>query len=139
MYVYELPARMNVLALKAEPHWPFYEHGPADYRGFKAVHISLLRSGHRTADPARADYFYVPTWDLHGSWGNPEIFWRAHNYISTVFPFWNRTRGADHIWTNTRDAGACSNPWGSIWDQVGHRSLVTGAVPTSPCIFRSEH
>ena len=27
------------------------EHGPADYRAFKAVHIALLRSRHRTADP----------------------------------------------------------------------------------------
>ena len=66
----------NTLALKAEPHWPFYEHGPADYRAFKAVHVALLRSSHRTTDPRAADYFYVPTWDLHGSWGNPEIYWR---------------------------------------------------------------
>ena len=41
VYVYELPARMNVLALKAEPHYPFYEHGPADYRAFKAMYSSL--------------------------------------------------------------------------------------------------
>ena len=27
---------MNVLAMKAEPQWPFYDHGPADYRAFKA-------------------------------------------------------------------------------------------------------
>lgn len=141
VYVYELPARMNVLALKAEPHWPFYEHGPADYRGFKAVHISLLRSPHRTADPAKADLFYVPTWDLHGSWGNPEIYWRAFQYIRNVLPFWNRTQGADHVWTNTRDAGGCSNPWGSIWDQTRRSSLLTnwggvtglGGVPTERC------
>ena len=141
VYVYELPARMNVLALKAEPHWPFYEHGPADYRGFKAVHISLLRSAHRTTDPSHADYYYVPTWDLHGSWGNPEIYWRAQRYIASVWPFWNRTQGADHIWTNTRDAGGCSNPWGSIWDQTRNAMLLTnwggvtglGGVPTERC------
>ena len=141
VYVYELPARMNVLALKAEPHWPFYEHGPADYRAYKAVHISLLRSAHRTTNPERADYFYVPTWDLHGSWGNHEVYWRAQRYVSSVWPFWNRTHGADHIWTNTRDAGGCSNPWGSIWDQTRHSILLSnwgavtglGGVPTERC------
>ena len=141
VYVYELPARMNVLALKAEPHWPFYEHGPADYRGFKAVHIALLRSKHRTTDPASADLFYVPTWDLHGSWGNPELYLRAQRYVATVFPFWNRSKGADHIWTNTRDAGGCSNPWGTIWEQTRHSILLTnwggvtglGGVPVERC------
>ena len=141
VYVYELPARMTVLALKAEPQWPFYDHGPADYRAYKAIHISLLRSAHRTTDPARADFFYVPTWDLHGSWGNPEVYWRAQRYIAAVWPFWNRTGGRDHIWTNTRDAGGCSNPWGSIWDQVANATLLTnwggvtglGGVPTERC------
>ena len=55
------PRCEQVLALKAEPLWGFYEHGPADYRAFKAVHISLLRSAHRTADAEQADLFYVPT------------------------------------------------------------------------------
>ena len=31
----------------------YYEHGPADYRAFKAVHISLLRSPYRTTDPTQ--------------------------------------------------------------------------------------
>ena len=34
---------MNVLALKAEPHYPFYDHGPADYRAFKAIaHVHMM-------------------------------------------------------------------------------------------------
>ena len=55
---------------------------------------------------------------FHGSWGNPEVYWRAHQYVRNVWPYYNRSGGADHIWSNTRDAGGCSNPWGSIWDQV---------------------
>lgn len=141
VYVYELPARMNVLALKAEPTWAFYSHGPADYRGFKAVHISLLRSAHRTTDPSRADFFYVPVWDFHGSWGNPEVYWRAHQYVRSVWPYFNRSGGADHIWSNTRDAAGCSNPWGSIWDQTRASILLSnwgavtglGGVPTERC------
>ena len=50
----------------------------------------------------------MPTWDFHGCWGNPEVYWRAHRYIKTTYPYWNRTNGADHIWTNTRDAASCS-------------------------------
>ena len=37
----------------------------------------------------------MPTWDLHGSWGNPEVYWRALQYVRSVWPFWNRTGGAD--------------------------------------------
>mmetsp|Transcript_13903 Transcript_13903/g.42397 ORF Transcript_13903/g.42397 Transcript_13903/m.42397 type:complete len:751 (-) Transcript_13903:639-2891(-) len=141
IYVYELPARFNVLALKAEPSWPFYSHGPADYRAFKAIHVSLLRSQHRTADPRRARYFYVPTWDLHGAWGNPEVYLRAHRYIRTHFPYWNASQGKDHIWTVTRDAAACSTPWGSVWEQTKSSILLTNwggvtglaGVPTERC------
>lgn len=118
VYVYELPARMNVLALKAEPHYPLFAHGPADYRAFTAMHVALLRSAHRTADPSKASFFYVPLWDFHGSWGNPEIYWRGIKYVRTHFPFWNASGGADHIVVNTRDAGGCSNPWGSIWRET---------------------
>ena len=99
-----------MLALKAEPHYPFFDHGPADYRAFKAMHVSLLRSQHRTTDPRCAHFFFIPAWDFHGSWGNPELYWRTHKYVTTHFPFWNATGGADHIWVNTRDAAACSNP-----------------------------
>jgi len=70
-----------------------------------------------------------------------QVYWRAHRYIANVWPFWNRTQGADHIWTNTRDAGGCSNPWGSIWDQTRHSILLTnwggvtglGGVPAERC------
>ncbi|KAL1520780.1 hypothetical protein AB1Y20_022344 [Prymnesium parvum] len=141
VYVYELPARMTVLALKAEPEWGFYAHGPADYRAFIAVHASLLRSRHRTADPTAADLFYVPAWDFHGSWGNPEVTWRAQQYVRTLLPYWNRSGGADHVWANTRDAAGCSTPWGSVWEET-HASIVlsnwggvTGlaGVPTERC------
>ena len=120
VYVYELPARMNVLALKAEPHYPLFAHGPADYRAFTAMHVALLRSAHRTADPRKASFFYVPLWDFHGSWGNPEVYWRGLKYVRTHFPFWNASGGADHIVVNTRDAGACSTPWGSIWRETAN-------------------
>ena len=74
IYVYELPPRMNVLALKAEYDWREQILGRKfDYRTPPILHEAILRSAHRTADPTQAQLFYVPTWDFHGSWGNPEV------------------------------------------------------------------
>ena len=46
----------------------------------QVFHEALLASPHRTALAAEADYFYVPTWDFHGSWGNPEVRDRTHRH-----------------------------------------------------------
>ena len=48
-------------------------HKKFDYRMPQLWHEALLASPHRTSLAAEADYFYVPTWDFHGSWGNPEV------------------------------------------------------------------
>ncbi|KAL3903772.1 MAG: hypothetical protein SGPRY_011540 [Prymnesium sp.] len=136
---------MNVLALKAEPEWGYFDHGPADYRAFKAVHLSLLTSPHRTTNPLRAHLFYVPTWDLHGAWGNSELTWRAQRYIASAFPFWNASAGSDHVWTVTRDAGACSTPWGSVWEALANSIILSnwggvtglGGRPTERCFDAS--
>ena len=75
------------MALKTEFDWREQWPGKKfDYRMPLAFHEALLASAHRTSDPEEADYFYVPTWDWHGSWGNPEVYYRAHRYISQVWP-----------------------------------------------------
>lgn len=61
----------------------------------------------------------MPTWDWHGAWGNPEVYYRAHRYITTMYPFWNASGGADHVWTIARDAAACATPWGSLLEELG--------------------
>ena len=119
VYVYDLPPRMNVLALKAEYDWrEQYPGKKFDYRTPPTLHEALLGSAHRTTDAAAADLFYVPTWDWHGAWGNPEVYYRAHRYISTAYPFWNRSGGADHLWAIARDAAACDTPWGSLLEEL---------------------
>ena len=118
-YVYELPPRMNVLALKAEFDWRQQVPGKKfDYRTPPMLHEALLGSGHRTIDPSEADLFYVPTWDWHGSWGNAEVYYRAHRYISSFYPYWNASGGADHVWAIARDAAACDTPWGSLREEL---------------------
>ena len=119
LYIYELPPRLNVLALKAEYDWRIQVPGRKfDYRMPPMFHDALIVSQHRTTFPSEADFFYVPTWDWHGSWGNPEVYYRAHRYISTTFPFWNASGGADHVWAIARDAAACATPWGSLLEEL---------------------
>uniref|UniRef100_A0A7S4B4E5 EGF-like domain-containing protein n=1 Tax=Chrysotila carterae TaxID=13221 RepID=A0A7S4B4E5_CHRCT len=126
VYVYDLPARMNVLALKAEYDWRVQRKGKKfDYRMPQLFHSALLGSTHRTADAADADYFYVPVWDFQGAWGNPEVYYRAAVYIASAYPFWNASSGADHIWTVARDAAACATPWGSLLDELQNSTILS--------------
>ena len=67
------------------PPWPEQTPGKKfDYRTPPTLHEALLASAYRTVDPTEADLFYVPTWDWHGSWGNPEVYYRAHRYALTL-------------------------------------------------------
>lgn len=50
VYVYELPPRFNTWRNLERHDRPLYVH----------IWQRLLSSGHRTADPQRADYFFVP-------------------------------------------------------------------------------
>ena len=98
----------------------------------------LLVSPHRVTDPNAADYFFVPAWG--GCWlsrfsrptarhhdmyemrkDDPEVilprayraskfYRRAYEYIRHAYPFWNRSAGADHLWTFPHDEGACLAP-----------------------------
>lgn len=62
---------------------------------------------------------------LAGAWGNPEPYYRAARYVSTAFPFWNRSRGADHLWAVARDTATCATPWGSVIDELRHARLLS--------------
>ena len=85
----------------------------------------------RVAEPELADYFYVPVWggcwlsrfsrptpwhhDLGGSRvpraaRASAVYLRAYEHIMRRYPYWNRTGGADHIFTFPHDEGACLAP-----------------------------
>lgn len=55
----------------------------------------ILSGGHRTADPARADWFWVPA-ALRVLWTFDQ-FAGLYNVLSQSWPMWNATGGARHV------------------------------------------
>ena len=35
------------------------------------------------------------------------VYLRAYEHIRSAYPYWNRSGGADHLWTFPHDEGAC--------------------------------
>eukprot|EP00966_Prymnesium_polylepis_P236232 5463319-Prymnesium_polylepis.1 len=130
IYVYELPAHFNVwVAIARARQCGFDQDAEKTARdcwwtGTDPVYSSdivllrrLLRSRHRTHDPYRADYFYVPLLNSMGfhthkygiympSKPAAELVDAAVRHIAKAYPFWNRTGGADHLLPFTGDDGA---------------------------------
>jgi hypothetical protein len=55
----------------------------------------LLTSGHRTADPAAADFFYVPVSGRELK--RQGLLLQALEYVAHAWPHWNRTQGRQHL------------------------------------------
>ncbi|KAK8551004.1 hypothetical protein V6N13_119499 [Hibiscus sabdariffa] len=82
-----------------------------------AIHRALLNAyDFRTLDPTEADFFFVPVYvSCNFSTANgfpdighaPSLLFSAIQSISTNFPFWNHSRGSDHIFVASHDYGAC--------------------------------
>ncbi|XP_057527363.1 probable glucuronoxylan glucuronosyltransferase F8H [Amaranthus tricolor] len=110
IYIYELPAKYNGDWLKNERCKKHL------FASEVAIHKALLESDVRTFDPNEADFFFVPVYvscNFSTINGFPAIghartlISSAINLISSSFPFWNRTNGADHIFVASHDFGAC--------------------------------
>ncbi|XP_039050368.1 probable glucuronoxylan glucuronosyltransferase IRX7 [Hibiscus syriacus] len=82
-----------------------------------AIHRALLNAyDFRTFDPVEADFFFVPVYvscNFSAVNGFPNIgharslLFSAIQLISTNYPFWNRSRGSDHVFVASHDYGAC--------------------------------
>ena len=120
------------------PRRPFADWKQHAFGMEVATYERLLHSPHRVVDPTVADFFYVPVWG--GCWlsrfsrptprqhdlpsmarDDPnvripravrasDVYRQAYEYIRHAFPFWNRSGGADHVWTFPHDEGACLAP-----------------------------
>ena len=132
----EYSQRMNRGAAGVSNDPPIASWTPTLYGSEVALHEALLASPHRELDPAKADFFYVPAYGgcYISEFNRPyPAHWlcdRCHKgasadlalvramrwherlleHISSTYPFWNASGGADHLWPFTHDEGACYAP-----------------------------
>ncbi|KAJ0261354.1 glucuronoxylan glucuronosyltransferase F8H [Hirschfeldia incana] len=112
IYVYDLPARFNADWVTASERCVSHL-----FAAEVAIHRALLSdSSVRTLDPEEADFFFVPVYvscNFSTANGFPSLsharslISSAVDFISESYPFWNRTRGSDHVFVASHDFGAC--------------------------------
>lgn len=110
VFIYELPRKYNQLRLRNYPTCLTYM-----FAAEILIHHFLLSSPARTLNPEEANWFYAPvytTCDLTRN-GFPLTYKSRHfmhsaiQLISSKWPYWNRTEGADHFFVTPHDYGAC--------------------------------
>lgn len=131
VYVYELPPRFTtwlaVSRLEANgcgKAGPGAKDGPCWWQLTDPMYSAdtkllnrLLASPHRTLQPEKADYFYVPLMLSLGfvshrfgiympSAPGARLISAAIDHVRMTYPFWNRTDGRDHLMPFTGDDGA---------------------------------
>ena len=112
IYVYDLPKSYNKEIEEQNPLCRSHMFAPEVY-----IHEKLLESSVKTNDPREADLFYVPTYTsckylgrgMFGvdPWFGKRLVRASIDLISRKFPYWNRHKGQDHIFSMTYDYGAC--------------------------------
>lgn len=112
IYVYDLPKSYNEEILEQNPKCKSHMFAPEVY-----IHQKLMESSVKTNDPREADLFYVPTYTsckylgrgMFGvdPWFGKRLVRSSIDLISRKFPYWNRHKGQDHIFSMTYDYGAC--------------------------------
>lgn len=110
VFVYELPSKYNKKILQKDPRCLNHMFAAEIF-----MHRFLLTSPVRTLNPEEADWFYTPvytTCDLTPNglplpFKSPRMMRSAIQLISSNWPYWNRTEGADHFFVVPHDFGAC--------------------------------
>ncbi|CAN7005921.1 hypothetical protein IGI04_009669 [Brassica rapa subsp. trilocularis] len=112
IYVYDLPARFNADWVTSSDRCASHL-----FAAEVAIHRALLSDSNvRTLDPEEADFFFVPVYvscNFSTANGFPSLsharslISSAVDFISESYPFWNRTRGSDHVFVASHDFGAC--------------------------------
>eukprot|EP00897_Mesotaenium_endlicherianum_P004284 jgi/Mesen1/3884/ME000208S02901 len=98
IFVYELPPHLNA--------WLGMHVLPQDRPEPLIFLERLLHSKHRTTNPAKADFFFVPAWIRWHSLRQQYVE-RVVAYIREQWPFWDALHGRRHIWITPDDWGAC--------------------------------
>lgn len=111
VFVYDLPSKYNTDWLSNE------RCSNHLFASEVAIHRALLNSDVvRTMDPVEADFFFVPVYvscNFSTVNGFPAIgharglISSAVQLVSSEYPFWNRSRGSDHVFVASHDFGSC--------------------------------
>lgn len=110
IYVYDMPAKYNKKFIKKEPRCLTHMFATEIF-----FHANILHSPVRTLNPEEADWFYIPAYStcdltplgLPLPFRSPRMMRSAIRYVSTLWPYWNRTEGADHFFIVPHDFGSC--------------------------------
>ena len=81
------------------------------------IFIELLHSRHDAivADPEEAALFVVPVIPNHiggNLWDPRKYYSLVVRYISTRYPYWNRSSGANHVWFTSQVRAPPHDPEG---------------------------
>jgi hypothetical protein len=115
--VYRLPPALNLwqdlVAVDRNTGWLLWQ--------------ALLRSEHRTDDPAQADFFFIPVYPM-GTVGLDTAV-AAFEHVVNVLPHWNATSGRNHLVVFPYDFAACQIMRLPYFDRIrviGHYGLTEG-------------
>lgn len=104
VYVYDLPAQFHSELAKQQRRCIYDQYG-TEIR----IHEMLMRSPMRTANPAEAEFFFVPIYpecylfranQMYGKEGlslTNKWYLEALRIVTHQHPWWNRTQGRDHF------------------------------------------
>lgn len=145
VFVYDLPSNYNtdwLMNKRCSTHL---------FASEVAIHRALLTSEFRTFDPYEADFFFVPVYvscNFSAVNGFPAIgharslISSAVNLVSNEYPFWNRSRGSDHVFVASHDFGACFHTLEDVAMAEGIPKILNnsillqtfGVVHSHPCM-----
>ncbi|CAH8376887.1 unnamed protein product [Eruca vesicaria subsp. sativa] len=133
IYVYDLPAKFNVDWVTASDRCSSHL-----FAAEVAIHRALLSdSSVRTLLPEEADFFFVPVYvscNFSTANGFPSLshakslISSAVDFISEHYPFWNRTRGSDHVFVASHDFGACFHAMEDMAIQEGIPEFMKNSI-----------
>eukprot|EP00250_Pteridium_aquilinum_P011054 c19808_g1_i1 orf=165-1853(+) len=131
IFIYDLPSTFNKDWLKDE------RCSNHLFAAEVAVHQRLLRSPVRTLEPLEADYFFMPVYvscNFNTTTGFPSLgharslLGSAVKLVSRKMPYWNRSKGRDHVFVATHDYGPCFHTMEDIAVSAGIPSFLRNSV-----------
>lgn len=136
VFVYELPSKYNKKILQKDPRCLNHMFAAEIY-----MHRFLLSSPVRTLNPEEADWFYTPvytTCDLTPNglplpFKSPRMMRSAIQLISSNWPYWNHTEGADHFFVVPHDFAACFHY--QVWSLVYLSLHLSNFLILTNCMF----